>query len=293
MKFKALLIGVLASITISANAQNFSSLSGTVRLSCGWVGDAVFSVPVYSVWLTRLGFFLDGKGTFSGWIRQNHNTFLRFFNVGYDIIIPQWTMTSANKSIEIMRPFTKNFSDIYDFFGGNNYIHYIGYYFNWKDPFSRLGYYAGADYEWRNFAVAYQSEADFIKHTSHHEIRSIVPAAGVRFRLISPDKEIEGFPINVVLEAGLSYAIVTNYKNRKDFSSEEGSFYGADALNNGFRVNVGVYITTNKFGSIHVKWNKDLYNLYSNKYVATEGFLADDEIKNNFSNFTIGWASFF
>lgn len=293
MRLKVLIISVLTSVAISANAQNFSSLSGTVRLSCGWVGDAVFSAPVCSIWLTRLGFLLDGSATFSGWIRQNHNTFLRFFNVGYDVHIPQWTMNSANKAIEIMRPFTRNFSDIYDFFGDNNYIHYIGYYFNWRDPFSRLGYYAGADYEWRNFAIAYQSDTDVIKHTSHHEIRSLVPAAGVRFRLISPDKEIEGFPINVVLEAGLSYAIATNYKNQKDFSSDDECFYTAEAINNGFRANVGVFITTNKFGSIHVRWNKDLYKLYNSDYVTTDGFLANDEITNNFSCFSIGWASFF
>lgn len=292
MKTKILLICLFASITISAYSQNFSSLSGTVRVSCGWVGDAVFSVPVYSVWLTRLGFLLDGDATFSGWIRQNHNTFLRFFNVGYDFHFPQWTMTSANNSIEIMRPFTSNFSDIYDFFGDRNYIHYIGYHFNWRDPFSRWGYYAGADYEWRNFALAYQSEEDAIRHTSHHEIRSIVPAAGVRFRLISPEKEIDGFPINVVVEAGLSYAIVANYKNRKDFSTEDTNFYSKDAINNGFRANVGIIISTNTYGSIHIRWNKDLYNLYNSNYAASEGFLLNNVIKNNFSCISIGWATF-
>lgn len=285
-RLKVLLVSVLASITINASAQNFSSLSGTVRLSCGWVGDAVFSAPVYSIWLTRLGFLLDGEGTFSGWIRQNHNTFLRFFNVGYDFHFPQWTMASANNTIELMRPFGKNYSKMFEFFGDNNYIHYIGYHFNWRDPFSRLGFYAGADYEWRNFAISYQPEIDAVyRLTSHNEIHSIVPAAGVRFRLISPEKEIDGFPINVVLEAGLSYAIAIKYNNDKD--------YGTDALNNGFRANVGVHITTNKYGSIHVRWNKDLYKLYSSDYVATDGFLANEEISNSFSCFSVGWASFF
>ena len=285
-RLKVLLVSVLASITINANAQNFSSLSGTVRLSCGWVGDAVFSAPVYYIWLTRLGLLLDGEGTFSGWIRQNHNTFLRFFNVGYDFHFPQWTMASANNTIELMHPFGKNYSKMFEFFEDNNYIHYIGYHFNWRDPFSRLGFYAGADYEWRNFAISYQPEIDAVyRLTSHNEIHSIVPAAGVRFKLISPEKEIDGFPINVVLEAGLSYAIAIKYNNDKD--------YGTDALNNGFRANVGVHITTNKYGSIHVRWNKDLYKLYNSDYVATDGFLANEEISNSFSCFSVGWASFF
>ena len=126
-RLKVLLVSVLASITINANAQNFSSLSGTVRLSCGWVGDAVFSAPVYYIWLTRLGLLLDGEGTFSGWIRQNHNTFLRFFNVGYDFHFPQWTMASANNTIELMHPFGKNYSKMFEFFEDNNYIHYSSF----------------------------------------------------------------------------------------------------------------------------------------------------------------------
>lgn len=37
----------------------------------------------------------------------------------------------------------------------------------------------------------------------------------------------------------------------------------------------------------------DLYKLYNSDYVATDGFLANEEISNSFSCFSVGWASFF
>lgn len=282
---KKLLIIFLSILSINSYAQNFSNLSGTVRASCGWAGDAIIFGSVFTVWLTRLGFALDGDGTFSGWIRQNHNTYLRFFNIGYDVQIPQWSMTSTNHDIKLDRPY-KHHSGLYDLFGGNNYIYYLGYYLNWKSPFSRFGFYAGADYEWRSFSLSYQPESDAVfRYSSNNDIQSIVPAAGIRYRLISPEREIDGFPINLVLEAGLSYAFVTKYA--------DDCGYGIDAVNNGFRANVGISITTNKYGSIHVRWSKDLYNVYKKGYTTTEGFLSDNEIRNNFSSFSIGYASFF
>ena len=170
----------------------------------------------------------------------------------------------------------------------------MGYNINWKDPFSRFGFYFGADYELRKFSLDYTYKAPYqYDHWSvNNEIQSLVPSAGIRYRLISPEKEIEGFPINVVLEAGVSYSIILNFKN--DIGNNSLDSYSKDALNNGFRTQLGVALTTNKYGAIYARWIKDLYNLYNNDYIATDrnGYLYSTEINTSTSYFSIGYSTF-
>ena len=70
--------------------------------------------------------------------------------------------------------------------------------------------------------------------------------------------------------------------------------YNADALNNGFRSSLGMAITTNKWGSLVVRWIKDLYNLYNNDHIATDsnGYLYNNEVKSSISYFSIGYSTF-
>lgn len=226
-----------------------------------------------SATLIEQGFSLK-KPTVSNWLNSNHN-FFRFFNMGYDYLIPYWSMTSSNNEMELQRPYNGDFEN-------NQYINSIGYFLNWRSPFSRFGVYCGMDYEWRRFLLAYPP--DQYRLPSSNEIHSLVPSFGLRFRLINPEKEIDGFPFNIVLEAGMSFAAVVKYENKEGYS--------ADALNNGFRSLVGISITTNKFGSLHVRWSKDLYQLYNSDYMATDGYLFNNEITNNFNCISIGYATF-
>lgn len=282
MKRRILILALLATIPFHANSQNFSSLSGTIRLGgLGWVWGTVAGAYMGSACLIQQGFMLE-KPTVSNWLHENHNVF-RFFNLGYDVVVPMWSIISSNEVIELQRPVSFQDNTAH---GNDHYMSYVGYYFNWRSPFSRFGFYCGMDYEWRRFDLVHTIDEPYnYQHwRANNNIQSLVPAAGVRIRLIDPSKEIEGFPINIVLEAGVSYAAVIKYENNKG--------YGKDAVNNGFRAVAGLSITTNKYGSLHLRWTKDLYNLYNNNYNATEGFLLNNEIKNNFSYFSIGWATF-
>lgn len=275
MKNKSFLIVILTSIIISTNAQNFGTFSGTIRIGGGLYGTCFsYGVPV------TVG-LLQGFGVtdfdFNKWSNEQH-TFMRYFNIGGDLLIPKWSMSASNTSIELHRPledYQTNFLN----HTVRQYTNYVGYYFNWDHPFTRIGCYFGADYEWKSFVLFYP-----YPNTSYNKIQALIPAAGLRYRLISPRTEMKGFPFNVVLESGLSFVIHTKYENSYG--------YGLDALNNGFRPMLGVAVTTYRFGSIHLRWTKDLYQLFNNNYTATDGFLYNNKISNNFSCYSIGWAIF-
>lgn len=298
MRRNLLILAILASIATSGHSQSFGTLSGTIRYSGGLLGGAMLFSPMMTSWLLFEGFSDKGNGGyFSDWIRDNHLSFLRFFNAGYDYLIPQWSMTFSNDDIKLGPIYATKDNTFHElFFTNDNYINYIGYYINWKDQFSRFGFYCGIDYELRKFSLEYKSNIPnhYNYWHTHNEIQSLVPSVGLRYRLISPEKEIDGFPFNVVVEAGLSYAIVVNYKNDVDYRTDSWNNYSIDALNNGFRTSIGIAITTNKWGALYVRWGKDLYNLYNNDYIATDnkGYLYNNEIKNNFSYFSIGYATF-
>lgn len=262
----------------------------------------VFS-PMMTTWVLYESFkFIYGDdgfnngASFSGWMRDNHIGFLRFFNAGYDFLVPQWSMSFSNDDIKLDQFYARFDNTFHDlFFWDDHYINYMGYSINWKDPFSRFGFYFGADYELRKFSLEYKYEAPGHYHfwSVNNEIQSLVPFAGIRYRLISPEREIEGFPINIVLEAGLSYAVVFNFKN-KVMSTDVLNNYSMDALNNGFRSSLGIALTTNKWGSLYVRWIKDLYNLYNNDHIATDsnGYLYNNEVKSSISYFSIGYSTF-
>lgn len=275
MRIKTLLIAFLTTLSINANSQNFDPWSGTVRIGGGVYGTVYSYVMPVTVGLLQA--FKVTNFDVNQWSNEQH-TFLRFFNIGGDILVPNWSMQASNTRLELLRPledYQTNFLN----HSYRQFTNYVGYYFNWKDPFSRFGLWFGADYEWRSFLVHYP-----YPNTSCNKIQAIVPSVGVRLRLLDPMKEIGGFPFNVVIEGGVSFAINTKYEN------DEG--YGLDALNNGFRPVLGLAVTTNRFGSIHVRWTKDLYQLFDKNYKPISGFLYNNEITNSFSCFSIGWALF-
>lgn len=275
MKTKLLIIVLLTSFTINANSQNFSPLSGTVRIGMPlYPWGLCAAAYMGSATLIEQGFKLKSP-TAANWLSSNHN-FFRFFNMGYDYLIPCWSMDFANSGMELQRPYNGDFEN-------DQYINYVGYFLNWSSRFSRFGFYFGADYEWRRFLISYPPNQ--YRLPSSNEIHSLVPSIGLRFRLINPEREIEGLPINIVLEAGVSYAVVIKYENKES--------YNDDVLNNGFRSLVGISIATTKFGSLHVRWSKDIYQLFKNDFIATDGFLYNNEISNDFSCISIGWATFF
>lgn len=288
----------LVFLTINTNAQKFGTLSGTIRFSGGLGGAAMIYSPMLTTWLLYEGFSSKGYGvTYSGWVRDNHLSFLRFFNAGYDFLYPQWFMSFSDENIKMEQTYAHSDNTFIDvFFTNDNYINYIGYYLNWKDPFSRYGFYCGIDYELRKFSLTYKSFSSNSYHYWHtrNEIQSLVPSVGLRYRLISPDKEVDGFPFNIVLEAGLSYAIVIKFNNEIDYYTDALNNYSTDALNNGFRAQLGIAITTNKWGSLYLRWNKDLYNFYNNDNIAKDknGYLYNNTIKTNLSCFSFGWATF-
>lgn len=297
MRKKLVLLVLLTSVTINANSQNFSTWSGTIRFSGGLLGGMMVFAPTMTAGIAYAAAADKSYGAdIPGWIRNNHLSFLRFFNAGYDFLIPQWSMAFSNDEIIVdQRVSGKDnlFNDL--FFWDDHYINYMGYYLNWKDPFSRFGFYCGADYELRTFGLEYKSITPGQYHywSVHNEIQSLVPSVGIRYRLISPEREIEGLPINIVLETGLSYAFVLNFKN-KVTSTDALNNYSTDALNNGFRSSLGMAITTNKWGSLYVRWIKDLYNLYNNDNIAKDsnGYLYNNEVKSSISYFSIGYSTF-
>lgn len=305
MRIKTIILVLLLSISIISNSQNFSALSGTIRFSGGLLGGAMMYAPM------SMGFLIGGglKGSFGldfpNVIRNNHLSFLRFYNAGYGFVIPQWSITFSNDEVKLGQITASDDNKFHDLFFTNDcYINYIGYNINWRDPFSRFGLYCGADYELRKYSLDFSSYSSHWYNQYYHcliynEIQLFVPSVGLRYRLIDPDKEIEGFPFNIVLESGISYAIILGFKNEVH-SGEALENYTINALNNGFRSQLGIAITSNKFGSLYLRWAKDLYNLYNNDYIATDnkGYLYNKElkyhnvVKTSFSFFCIGWATF-
>lgn len=269
----------LVFLTISTNAQKFGTLSGTIRVGGGIYGTVYsYCAPVTLALCTALSFTDFTVEDANNWSNEQHG-FFRFFNIGGDVLIPNWSMSSSNINIELLRPYESYQEDSFLDGGMKQYTTYLGYYFNWKSLSTRFGGYFGADYEWKNFVIHYP-----YPNVAYNKIHSVVPSVGLRYRLLSPMTEIGGFPFNVVFEAGLSYVICIKYKNNCG--------YGSDALNNGFRSMLGVAITTNRFGAIHVRWSKDLYNIFNEDYAATDGFLYNNTITNDFSCISIGWAIF-
>lgn len=298
MKFRSLVLGVVLSVCTNGYTQNFSTFSGTIRFSGGLLGGAMVFSPMMTSWLVYEGFSPNGYGGgVSDWIRDNHLSFLRFFNAGYDFLFPQWSMSFSNNDIKLGQISAANDNTFNDLFFTNDcYINYIGYYINWRDPFSRFGFFFGADYELRKYSLEYKSDISGQYNYWHvdNEIQSFVPSVGVRYRLISPEKEVDGFPFNVVIEAGVAYTIVLDYKNDVKYSTDALGKYNIDVLNNGFRSQLGIVVTTNKYGSLYLRWTKDFYNLYNNEYIATDskGYLYNNEVRTNLSCFSIGWATF-
>lgn len=275
MKIKSILAVLLTMIAITAHSQNFGTWSGTIRLGGGTYGTVYSYVTPVTVGLLRAFKFTDWNDKdFQKWSSEQHGAF-RFFNIGGDILVPNWSMTASNVDIELLRGDDDNFLNT----PVNQYTYYIGYYFNWRSAFSRFGLFFGADYEWKNFDMHYP-----YPNVSHNKIHSIAPTFGLRYRLFSPMKEIEGFPFNIVLEGGISYIVNIKYDNYEG--------YDLEALNNGFRPMLGIAITTNRFGSIHLRWTKDVYNLFNNEYTPTKGPLYNNKIYNEFSCMSIGWSIF-
>ncbi len=276
MRLKGLLVAFLVTMTINSYSQDFGTLSGTIRVGGGLYGSLYSYVTPVTVGILQAFRFTNFDS--SNWSNEQHGV-LRFLNLGGDLLIPNWSMTATNDNIELHRPLNDSQTSGFLDGGLKHYTTYVGYYLNWRSTFSGLGFFGGLDYEWRNFVIHYPYPS-----MSYNKIQALVPTVGVRYRLLSPLKEIEGFPFNICLEAGISYVINTSYVNSDDYSLE--------ALNNGFRPVLGIAVTTNRFGSIHLRWTKDLYNLFNNDFAAMQGPLFNNEIRNNFSCFSIGWAIF-
>ncbi len=279
MKTKKFLFVLLITSSISANAQNFSTLTGTFRFGGGLYGSIYsYGTPVTIGLLQALkASGVDVGFDLEKWSTDEHTLF-RFFKISGDFLIPCWSMTSSNIPIELQRTFEDSQTNSLNH-SVRQYTNFIGYWLNWKSMFSRIGFWGGIDIEWRSFVIYYP-----YPNMSYFNIRSYVPSCGVRYRLFSPIQEIEGIPFNIVFEGGLSYVINTSFYN------SEG--YDKNALNNGFRPMFGIVITTNRYGSIHLRWTKDLYNLFNNDYSATKGPLFNNEIHNDFSCYSIGWSIF-
>lgn len=293
MKRKLFFLSLLLLISTKGYSQDFGTLSGTIRLGGGMLGTGFSFFPPLVVGTLRvLPFTHWGDKDFNNWSSEQHGIF-RFINVGGDIMIPNWTMSGSDIDINLEHGDGNSYS-------GNQYTYSVGYFLNWRSHFSRFGLFGGIDYEWKNFDMIYpysELRSDtryssisvgghnyFDVSFSRNKMNSLTPTIGMRYRLIDPMKEIEGFPFNVVLEAGMSYVVNILYKN------DDG--YGLDALHNGFRPMLGIAVTTNRLGSIHIRWTKDLYNLFSNDYNATKGPLFENQISNSFSCISIGWALF-
>lgn len=266
----------LSLFSLNSYSQEFGTLSGTIRFGGGTYGTGFsFGTPLI---VGILQAFHLSDFDCNDWASEQHSV-LRFFNVGGDILVPNWSITSTKGNLQLHRPLEDY--EVDGFWGDElkQYTSYFGYYLNWRSHFSRWGGYLGIDYEWRNFLVMYP-----YPNVAYNKIHAIVPAVGVRYRLINPLNEIQGVPFNIVLEGGISYVINTHYDNNEG--------YGLEALNNGARPMIGVAITTNRFGSIHLRWSKDSFDLFNSGYEATKGFLNNNIIHNDFSCVSIGWALF-
>ncbi len=293
---RIILFFLIASATLEVNAQNhddflsnistrdasperFGTWSGTIRLGGGLYGTLYSYLTPVTVGLLRVFKFTNWSETdYRNWSKEQHGA-MRFFNVGGDILIPNWTMTGTKANIELLRPLEDYQVDGFLDGGLKQYTTFVGYFFNWRSQTSGLGMFFGADYEWRNFRIHYP-----YPNVSHNKIHSLVPTFGLRYRIIDPIRFEKTLKFSVVVEAGMSYVFNVKYVNTDN--------YDLDALNNGFRPMLGIAVTTTRFGSIHLRWTKDLYNLFNKDYQATEGLLYDNEVDNTFSSISIGWAIF-
>lgn len=283
MRLKSIFFALLIAFAMNVNSQSVSPWSGTIRFSGGFLGGAMLYSPMFTGWLINAGF----SGGSYNWARDNHHlSFLRFFNACYDFRFPHFSMSFSKNNIKVDHIYSQSDNTFVDlFFTNDSYSNYIGYYLNWNDKFSRIGFYLGVDYELRKFGLKYEFESPnyFERWSYENEIQSVVPSVGLRYRLISPERELGGFPFNIVIEGGISYAIAVKYDNNS-----------VDALNDGFRSLLGIAITTNEWGSIYVRWVKDFYNIFNNEYIANDKdfYLYGNEIKDSFSCFSVGYATF-
>lgn len=294
MKTKLLVLFLLTMVSFGATAQNhddflrdvssqrsnsgnYSTWSGTIRLGGGNYGTMLsyFEPLLWGIGVAIPEFDVN---KFNERLNEKH-TFFRFINIGGDILVPNWSMTATNANIELLRPLEDYEVDGFLDGGMKQYTTYIGYFFNWRAQRSGFACFFGADYQWLNFSIHYP-----YPNCSYNKIHSLVPTIGLRYYLIDHLKEAEIFKFNIVLEAGMSYMFHLKYENIDG--------YGLEALNNGFRPMLGIAIATSRFGSIHLRWTKDLYNLFNKDYQATKGFLYNNEIDNTFSCLCIGWTIF-
>lgn len=262
-----------------SNSGNYSTWSGTIRLGGGVYGTVYsYGMPVTVALLRAFKFTDFSNNDFQNWSNEQHGIF-RFFNIGGDILVPNWSMTATNSNIELLRPLEDYEVDGFLDGGLKQYTTYFGYFFNWRAQRSGFACFFGADYQWLNFRIHYP-----YPNCSSNKIHSLVPTVGLRYYLINHLKESEIFKFNIVLEAGMSYVYNIKYDNTDG--------YGLETLNNGFRPMLGIAITTSRFGSIHLRWTKDLYNLFNNDYSPTNGPLYNNEIYNEFSCISVGWTIF-
>lgn len=290
MKIKSLCLLVFVAITIRVYPHKFGTVSGNIRFGGGIFGVVSSVCMPITVGLLQMLKFTDFD--LQKWSNEQHNSF-RFFNISGDLWCLDWSMTASNEKIELHRPFES-------WQGGGLldsdkivYTSNVGYCLNWMPTFSSFGFWGGIDYEWRNFMIlkGYNYvghniwELSSSSYSSYNKIQSIVPTIGIRYRLIGPMKEVAGvFPFNIVFEVGISYVINVKYENADNYS--------IDALNNGFRPVIGIAVTTKRYGSMHLRWTKDWYNLFNKDYKAMDGFLYNNEISNNFRCISIGYAIF-
>ena len=96
MRKKLFILAVLASVTINVHSQNFGTFSGTIRIGGGLYGTGYSYITPVTVGLLQA--FKVTNFDVNNWSNEQHS-FFRFFNIGGDILVPNWTMTASNNPV--------------------------------------------------------------------------------------------------------------------------------------------------------------------------------------------------
>ena len=193
----------------------------------------------------------------------------------FDIHTPVWAMKNGEEDIALKGP------DWYAIFYpdlNHNFSYALGYEVSWKSLTHPYGGYLGVDYECRQICI---KDGVLI---GRHRLNTIVPTAGVRLRLLSILNE--GFEMkhnwDILVDIGAAYAINVKYHN----------FYNwdVDAVNNGFRLKLGLGFSTVSYGNWYVRYEIDCYNFFNSDYHPTDGSIAYfSNYTNTFNSIVLGW----
>lgn len=271
--FKSITLFVcLAATTLSYGQTKLyrSVVQGTPKIM-GGLASATYTAAVLGYMVTVDG--LDVKDIDN--LLDDHIS--RWFcpSMEFEMHVPEWSLSDENGEIPMMAPRWWSFL-LPDW--KHNYKCSIGYELSWKSLLYPIGLYASINHEWQQIYIR-----DGL-YSGKHKVSSFVPIAGIRLRLLGVGFEMDN-NWNIVLDAGAAY--VYRHKARNFYG------WGKEAFSNGIRPRVGLAVSTIRYGTLFLRYEKDLFNFFNPDFVDENLPISLPKTENVFSSLTLGWTLLF